>query len=439
MLKKLAFIGILTGVGQIFSVFVLKYLAQKSEPFQIALLGQADALSQFTVNVIAFGLQSAAMRIIATQEDWRMDYCQTQKARFTLSLIVLLFSFTALFEPEFIVLAVAPFFALNGDYALYASGHPSVGAIIALLRIFVPFGAVAIAAYTDVEQLVYVFIISLIFIYGLTNWIISKYLRVPLLVKPSLSSLKLYFKALPLGFVTIALYFIGFGLLMIAPYLFDHSENTAVLVAGLKVYMLYKGLLRIVHQVYMREIMKEDMRLIIDKTGIIAGTAFLVFFLLYTDSVVTLLFGSNYTRYAGIFQALGISAWVYSFFSSVTTLALLKKQDKAYAVISGAAALVTIILFSLVATITDSPFFSVLAILAGELIFAIFMIIQLQLLKEVKPRIFFATEIFFYAIGSCGLRLFTGDSFVALGFSIIFYAGIIILTQQKLLKQMLKD
>jgi O-antigen/teichoic acid export membrane protein len=436
MLKKLAFIGILTGVGQLFSLFVLKFLSNNNGSEQVAELGQADALSQFIINLIAFGLQSATMRDIALHEDWKGLYMKTQQARLTLCLFVSGFVVAAYYDPAYFIFAVAPLIALSGDYALYSTGHSLTAAIIAFLRVTLPFGAVAFSTYIGYNNIVIVFIISFIIVYGITNIIISRFLKVRLWVQPSLSSLKLYIKNVPLGLVTIALYFIGFGLVTLAPYVFTNSGQIALLVAGLKFYMLYKGLLRIIHQVYLRQMSQEAVQLAIDKAGTIAGTAFMVYFFFFPETVIKLFFGINYVQNDYFFQLLGLSAWVYSLFSSVTTTVLLKKQDLSYSLISITAACVTILLFIFLSLYTANPGISVWSIVVGELLFAILMIRQLKLINQLKTRFMYAIEILVYTIFACAFSFFTGDSLITFIASVSLFALIILLTQQKLLKQM---
>jgi hypothetical protein len=439
MLKKLAFIGVVTGVGQLFSVFVLKYLLSNNNHSQVALLGQADALSQFLINLLAFGLQAAAMRTIALQEEWRSEFLQTQKARLTISCLLLLFSAFAFYEPVFLVFILVPLFALNGDYALYATGHPLTGALVAFARIILPFGGVAAAAFFGKENLLTVFIIVTLLSYLLTNTFIAYYLNVPLVVKPVLQSLKLYYQNLQLGLVSIALYFLGYGLVLIAPYLFPVTEQVAVLVAALKFYILYKGVLRIIHQAYLRNMLDEEIQLVVDKTGLIAGTAFLAFFCVYPQTMISIFVGESYVAYTMLFIVIAVSAWVYTIFSSVTTIALLRKIDKSYAFISTAAALLTVLLFAVSAIVTKKPSFSILALLTGEVVFAVLMIRRLQLASKLRPRLFYAFQLLIYALLSCLVGFILGDTVTSLITSVVLYASIIFFSQQNLIKQMLKE
>lgn len=439
MLKKLAFIGVVTGIGQLFSVFVLKYLLSSNNPHLVAQLGQADALSQFLINLFAFGLQAAAMRNIALQKEWSNEFIQTQKARLTLSCLLLLFSGFAFYEPVFLVFILVPLFALNGDYALYATGHPLTGALVALIRIILPFGAVAAAAYFSKENLLTIFVMVMLLSYLLTNSFITYYLNVPLLVKPVLHSLKLYYQHFQLGLVSIALYFLGYGLVLIAPYLFPETEQVAILVAALKFYMLYKGVLRIVHQAYLRNMLNEEIQLVVDKTGLIAGTAFLVFFCMYPQTMIRIFVGDSYVDYTMLFIVLAVAAWVYAFFSSVTTIALLRKIDKDYSFISTIAALLTVLLFTVSALVTKNPSFSILALLAGEVVFAVWMIRRLQLAGKLRPRLVFAFQLLIYALLSCSVWFVLGDTFTAFMASVLLYGIIMFFSQQQLIKQMMKE
>src|SRR6185436_11384984 len=139
MLKRIFTIALLTGAGQVFVIFALKYISQTSSPEQVKAIGQIDSLVLFIMNVIALGLQPSAMRNLALTEDWKREYSDTQSARLTLSIFITLFALLGFIDQYFLVFLIAPLLALSGDYALYGRGLPVKGAIISFARSAIPF------------------------------------------------------------------------------------------------------------------------------------------------------------------------------------------------------------------------------------------------------------------------------------------------------------
>jgi hypothetical protein len=374
MLKKLAIIGLVTGFGQLFSVFVLRYLLQKGDSLQIALIGQADSLYQFLINLIAFGLQSDAMRNIALQNEWKKKYVLTQEARFTLSLFIMLFSVFFIAEPVFIMLLIAPLLALSGDYALYAAGYPLAGAVAALFRVVIPFMITGIGAYLNYEDLMYLFIFSLILVYLITDVAISKFLNVPFMVRPSFLSLRLYIKNISLGIVTVALYFIGFGLLIVIPY-FYKAEHIAPVVAGLKIYMIFRGGLRVIHQSFISKMLDESVCIKLDELSSIFALIYTGSVFIFPKTFILLFFGNEYLSHSLFFKLLSCAAFIYSFYLSAATKAMLLKKDISYTFITVTAALISIVFCIVLSYNFNAPTSIGVSILCGEIAWLIGLVI----------------------------------------------------------------
>src|SRR5690242_5118687 len=132
MLKRIFTIALLTGIGQLFIIFALKYISQNSTSEQVKAIGQIDTLILFTTNLVALGLQPAAMRNLALAKDWEQEYFNTQSARLTLGILIGLLSLLAFVNRYYLTFLIAPLLALSGDYALYGRGFPVKGAVIAL-------------------------------------------------------------------------------------------------------------------------------------------------------------------------------------------------------------------------------------------------------------------------------------------------------------------
>jgi len=274
MLKRLLIVGLFTGAGQLFSIWVLKLVSQKTNTGLLTHLAQIDSSYQFILNVIALGLQSAAMRNIAISPDWQKEYAETQSARLTLSLLLLPISFLAFSNTVYCIFAVAPLVALSGDYALYALGHAVMGSLIAFVRVILPYAFIVLFLLVDHAHINYGYFAGLVLAFVLTNFYISRQLKTPLFFVPRWKNIFLYVKNIPLGLVTLSLYFIGMGVLLVVPYFYP-ADMVAVAFVGLKFYLIFKGVLRIIHQSFVKDMLRDEVCLQVDQLSMIGGLLFL--------------------------------------------------------------------------------------------------------------------------------------------------------------------
>jgi len=366
MLKRIAIIAVLTGIGQLISVFSIKFTSQLVSPEKLSSVAHIDALASFLLSIIALGLQTSAMRNIALTKEWKEEYNITQTARFTLGLI--LFTLGSLFfiRWEYSFFFLAPLFALSGDYALYAIGKPVAGAAIACLRLAIPYSCMLLAAYFKPGIVNYVFIVSWGLVYLLTNTIISHVLKVRSFFVPRWRSLKLYLRSLPLGIVSLSFYFLGLGLILIVPYFYPLVVETVAFI-GLKFYVIYKGVLRIIHQAFFKEMTNDNWCLKIDQLSIVIALLYLSSALFFPESFITFFFGKQYVPEKYFFLLLAISAVIYSFLLSAATRALMDAQDKAYAIITAMAALIAIFSVIILSFLNMKPISIGISIIIGEI------------------------------------------------------------------------
>jgi hypothetical protein len=295
MIKRLAVIGSLTGIGHIFSIFALKQIAANTPAESFAQIGRADSLIFFLINTIAFGLQASAIRQIATKESWQAEYKQIQSARLTLSFLLLLGVVLSYRDTTNIVFLLSPVLALSGDYAVYALGTPVIGAIIAFVRVIFPYSVILITSFFYKEWVFESFLVSVAIIYLITDFIIARVLKVPFFIQPSFKQLQLYFNNVPLGMVTIALYFIGLGIVLIVPYFYD-APIIAVTFLGLKMYMVFKGVLRIIHQAFIKEMTDQAFCIEIDRISTQIGLAFFLMPLIFPQAFISTFIGEVQER-----------------------------------------------------------------------------------------------------------------------------------------------
>lgn len=391
MLKRIFTIALFTGTGQVFVIFALKYISQNSSPEQVKAIAQIDSLVLFIMNVIALGLQPAAMRNLALTEDWKQEYLNTQSARLTLSIFITAFALLAFIDSYYLAFLIAPLLALSGDYALYGRGFPVKGAIIAFARTVIPFLLIIFILNKEVWPLSWIYFTGLLLAYLITNLFISFYLKAFRLPQISIASLKMYISTLPLGFVSLGLYFIGMGVILVAQYFYS-APVLAIAFIGLKFYVIFKGILRIIQQAFLKEMIKDDVCLKIDQLGSLIGLTFLTFIIIFPNTFISFFFGSKYLPEKTYLILIAASAFIYSLFSSFTTRAMLDKKDTHYAITTTCAALLTLVVCVALSFFIAGSLSIGISIMIGELAFAAGMLRLMKRKQLLTERVLFIVK-----------------------------------------------
>lgn len=409
MIRRISTIAVLTGAGQLLSIFALKYISQHGTAEELKSMGEADSLIQFMISLIGAGLQSVAMRNIALSADWRQEYLDTQSARVSFGILLALMSVLAAIKGNYVLFLIAPLLALSGDYALYGLGHPVVGASVALLRVALPYSLIVVAAMHWPSALVAVYAGAVAVVYAATNVFISWYLKVPYLILPRFRKLMLYLNSLPLGVVNLSIYFLGLGLLLIVPWFYD-NRVVAVAFVGLKVYVIYKGVLRIVHQAFLKDMIRDSVQLQVDQLSILLGITFAGSAIIFPASFTNLLFGTKYAGDLLFFRLMALAAFIYSLFLSMSTNVLLQRKDKKYAAISAAAVLVTMLAVMALSAIRPKADSLGISLCVGET-FWMTGLLWVSANKEiVRKRVLFLLPNLALLVVPVSCRLFLGDS-----------------------------
>ncbi len=333
MIRRLTVIAFFTGLGQLFTIFALKYVSQFAYATDLKAIAEVDSALQLLLNIVAMGLQSAAMRDLALSTDWKNEFGEIQSARVSLGVLLMLLACFYRFNPFYLVFLFSPIIAWNGDYALYARGNAIAGSIVALIRLLIPFSAIIVLVHVVPGLLPWIYMAITIGVYAVTNLAISLYLKTRLFFLPRFKNLRLYIRSLSLGVVVVSLYFIGLGLMLVVPYFYPNPV-VAVAFLGLKFYMVFKGALRIIHQAFIKEMISYDVCFKVDQ---LAGLIGLTFLRVY-DSLPTyphqFVFGEKFLGDQLYFILLSIAALIYSLFSSLIIKAMLEKKDRRYAMVS---------------------------------------------------------------------------------------------------------
>jgi len=408
MLKRIFTIALITGAGQLFIVFILKYISQHSSLEQVKAIGQMDSLVLLIMNIIALGLQPAAMRNLATTREWKLEYNNTQSARLGLSVVIAVFALLALTDQYYLVFLIAPLLALSGDYALYGRGYPVIGSLIAFFRSAIPFLLVFIWVKTEQNGLPWIYFSGLIIAYLITDLAIALFLKVPVFPAFKLNDLVLYFKTLALGMVSLSLYFIGLGVILIASYFYSTAVIATAFV-GLKFYVIYKGVLRILHQAFIKDMINESICLKIDQLSAIAGVIFFGSLLIFPKAFIGFVFGTQYIDQQLFFILLGIAGLLYSLFLSMATRSMLLKKDNIYMKVSVLAASLTILSSTVLSFFWNNSSSIAISILIGEVFWMIGLIKIAGSFDDIKKRSLFTSQNLLLLFIPFGFRYLKGD------------------------------
>lgn len=430
MLKRIFTIAIITGAGQLFVIFALKYISQNSSPEQVKAIGQIDSLVLFIMNVIALGLQSAAIRDLALTKDWQEKYRQTQSARITMGFLLTVVAILAFINPYYIIFLAAPIFGWSGDYALYARGYPIAGAVVAFTRLLIPFSCLILAVYFQSEWLPVIYLASLIIIYVLSGFIISMVLKTQYFFFPAIKNLRLYLESLYLGVVILSLYFIGLGLVLVLPYFYE-DPVVAIAFLGLKFYVIFKGVLRIIHQAFIKEMSDYEVCFKVDQMAGLIGMSFVIFICCFPSTFIRLFFGEKFIHYKTYFILVAIAAFIYSVFSSLIIKAMLEKKDKSYALTCFFSAFSTLLASILFSFFNETVVYVGVSLILGELFFASGMLILMHRPGLLPERLFFIAKSMLFLLIPLAIKFFFGDELLPFILSLLVFSLVIIISYHK--------
>jgi O-antigen/teichoic acid export membrane protein len=430
MLKRVFTIGLITGAGQVFVIFALKYISQNSSPAELEAIGQIDSLVLFMMNLVALGLQSAALRNLALTNDWQEEYRQTQSARVTMGFLFTIVAILAFVNPYYLIFLAAPVFGWSGDYALYARGFPIAGSVIALIRMVIPFSCLMLGVYYQSEWLPVIYISSLIIIYILSNVTIALILKTQYFFFPVIKSLRLYIESFYLGIVILSLYFIGLGLILVLPYFYE-DPVVAIAFLGLKFYVIFKGVLRIIHQTFIKEMADYQVCFKVDQLTALIGLTFLIIIVCFPNTFIRLFFGENFIQHKSYFILLAIAAFIYSAFSSLIIKAMLEKKDKSYALTCLFSALFTLLVSVLFSFFYETVVYIGVSLILGELFFTSGMLILMYRPGFLLERLLFIAKNMFFFLIPLGIKLLFGDELIPLILSLAFITVIMFASYYK--------
>ncbi|HEX4957472.1 MAG TPA: hypothetical protein VFV46_04790 [Lacibacter sp.] len=389
MIKRLLFIAFILGLGQVFIIYALKNISQLLSPERFALFGQVESNFQFLIILIAAGILSDAIRRIAQTNDWEKEYVNYQSARIFFSFLITPLALLCFIDKSYIIFLIAPVIGLSGEYAFYGVGKPIQGAIIAFVRIIVPYGISILVARLAPQYFLELFIMLLVVTYFFTGYIIAGILNTRFFIKPSINHFRLYFTSFKLGIINISIYIQGLGLLLLIPLLFkDDFLMISAAFLSLKFYAIYKSVIRIIHQALVREMLHLKHCLTVDKLTMLLGFTFLAAVLIFPKSAITLLFGDQYLIATPLIQLIGLTCVIFSICFSLGTNAILINFENRLlfiCLLSVGLCVLSLFLYSLLLP----GFYAIgLALLTGEVSLAAGLLYMYQQHKIIPPRLF---------------------------------------------------
>lgn len=426
MIKRLLIVGLYTGIGHLAAILALKFITKKLPQQTVALIGEIDSFTLFVVSILGFGIQLSTTREIALAQNWKEELKSAQSGRLTLSIFLFLAGFSGYLYTKNFLFFIAPIIALNADYALYGKGRSETGALLAMIRVSLPAATLVISSFLFSELVVSLFVWSLLISYFITGFLASKILNVSYLVQPKLKNLRKYLINYRIGIASFSLFFVGIGIINIVPFFYSSSVVASSYIV-IKLYMVFKGVKRIMVQAFFKDLQEKEIGLRIDYLAMVLGTILLGTFIFFPKTILPILFDDSTILFKNTFTILAIAGFISSFTTTADTSLLLQKKDKAYCINAAIGALVTIfgsILFYYI--IGDFTWAIGLSILIGEATISAANIISLKTNGFVSSRVRWVLPLLILGSVSGSIKLLFGDSIFSFGLFILIFGALIL-------------
>ena len=332
MIKRLVPIAILTGLAHFISFFSISFLVKKNVDSNFLVkIAEIESATVFILSILSFGIQQIASRDIATSNDWRKILNNTQVSRTSMSLAIAFIGAIGFFltkDDYYLIYIIAPLLSLNIDYALYSRGLPIKAAFIALIKVSVP-GLTLLYLAINENFIFNIYLISFLLTWVILGIISNKILKAKLIPKPNFNFLKVYFNKIKIGLTDIAITSLKLGVLTLAQPFYNESviANTFVF---LKIYVLVRGIQRVLFQSFYKDLISIEKSRLVDKMGLIFGAVCFVSLIFYNEQIIPFLFSTEYTTDKEIIKLLAVLILFSSISISASPRMLLLKKDKDY-------------------------------------------------------------------------------------------------------------
>jgi len=413
MLNRLIKVAVLTGTAHLFTLYSLKFVSSILLAYQLEFIGEVDSITNLIISVIGLGLLMSTVRDIAVSNNWKLDFLKAQQSRFTLSLFLCPVGFLGIYDSIYFIFFFSPIFALNGDYAFYGRSQPVFAAFLALLKVLLPGFALIVSAIYYPKHVFLVFGFSIIISHLICSIITIRKLRTSFFTKPSISSLRSYQKNLQLGIVTLSFYFLGLGLVLISSFFYD----TVVIAKAyliIKIYTVFKGVLRMINQSFIKEMTDDESCFKVDQLAFLSASLFAISLFLFPQTFKYLLLEDTYFENISSLIYIVLASLVCARFTSYTTKAILEKRDKEYAKWACYSIVITILTAFICSRISQSTNGLFISLLIGELTFAIGLIVIINKPLGVILRLRGSLMFIPYLLLPLSFRFIFGDQLMTL-------------------------
>lgn len=372
MIRRIFIVALLTGISQVISLLSVGFLKSFDQTL-VYDIGNYESLIAIFTAIISLGLQLVTVRDIALSDKWRKILTNTQRDRFTLSLLIFLsillfdFFFKRIEFENLLFYIVIPLIALNADYSFYGKGEPEKGSLLSFLRVtivslFIIFSVIFKNPYVKIS-----FIITILATYLLIGLLSSYFNKQDYLVKPKANFYISYFKSLNVGIASSALVFFGLGIVSYASFFYT-QEAIANAYLILKIYVFYVGIKRLMVQILFKELTNDKLVKIVDQIGIIIGVSVIIAIFYYPEFSLSFFTKDYQKSFKSVIYILPAIFFTSISFAGPLEL-LLKSKDKFYSMgfIFGALMVLTLVfIFSFADNNNESYIY--LSISIGELI-----------------------------------------------------------------------
>ena len=439
MIRRLLIIGALTGAAHLLTIIVLKILTGSIDVSEIKTIAELDSIFNLVINVLAAGLLISTVREIAIAGDnWKEVYLQSQKARLLLGLMLLFICLVGIYSQSYFLVAAAPVFALHGDYALYGRRLPVFAALLTFLRVLIPSLTLLVFSQVWPEFIITAFAVSTLFMYFITGIIISKKLDVPYFIKPSFRSLHLYLKTVNGGLISFGYYFFGLGIIILGSFFFDEKIIAVAYVAA-KLYLVYKGVLRILNQSFFNDLKDTSMCNKVDYLATLAGMILLIATSLFPVAFQEFFINDKLSPNPYWTLLLGIAGFIIAPFTSLTSKVMLEKKDRAYAAITVFAMVISITACIGCYLLNTDETGLLISLAVGELTCVIGLIRITGYADLIKKRFYFIGKVFPLVLIPYIIRYFAGDTRITMIVSLIIFGTAALFIHRKEFKIDLKE
>lgn len=416
MIKKFSLIIIFSLVAQLLSVFSISYIIRKgaTDSF-IEVIALLDSSFTIITSILAFGILQIATREIVINKEWKIIVVETQNSRMTFAIIIsiigiVLFFFTK--DNIFLTLLTSPLIAHNVNYVLYAKGKSLYATAASITRIILLSIVLIICGYFlnfSIVQYFIFFIFSLFIFSSLSNY----FLGLNLSYKFTSDFYKPYLKSFKIGITDLAIVFLETGILFFAAFFYRENFISLTFLI-LKIYVLIKGLQRLVFQAFYNELANPVKVELFNKIIFTIGFVFFIISFNYSNEFLQFLFSKNDENLVLNFKILGITLLIGSVLFASIARTLVLKKDREYTI---SFILSLIVSFMVMVLFSFSNYESIgisLSLLIGEII--LFISFYYFIWKDFKIKnyfTFYSFHIFLFVV------YYFLNQFLILPFSII--------------------